>query len=352
MSDNQKAAVACFYRASTTFIDKTNQVNVRAVRDVQYGNQEPEIIYLGVDTSMGREPLTVNFYCLTTDPSGELIQEYRWDTDGDGNIDQVTDTNKLKRIFKNSGTFNATCAIRYNKTETATSRPVVINVVAEDAPQGTDPTYVPGPYNYYVPGFTNNNNNWTGLALSNERHSYPADAYVTVYDNGGSILGQIRKNVPSWGRTSFPIITNYQTSGWLKINSNHPLAGLAFVGDGNYELMADVPFTENLANKLVIPHVANDDIWETDIWVCNPQSQLATVNFVNVTPSGSVYKTKTLNVPAMGAGSISLSNLLGKPISGKLYLEANQMIAAFAIYSNTAKRGSYFAGINATPVNY
>ena len=66
--------------------------------------------------------------------------------------------------------------------------------------------------------------------------------------------------------------------GWVKLNSATPLAGLCFIGSNSG--MADVPVSETLESSLVVPHIAQDDFWDTTLMVCNPSDNAINLQII------------------------------------------------------------------------
>jgi len=208
----------------------------------------------------------------------------------------------------------------------------------------------PDPYNYYLPAFTSLQNSWTGVALSNASNNLEADATVVVYNERGSQVAKVGKNLPASGKTSFLVASGLSTLGWMHVNSSQPLSGLAFFAKP--PLMADIPFVSKLEKNLVVPHVAQDVNWDTTIMLCNPKDNACNINVINVNDNGGMVAQKSIALTAKGCGSYSLGNLFTAPLGGKIYLQASSDIAAFALYSDTKSGGSYYAGINAVAENY
>ncbi len=91
---------------STCTVVMNSDVNVTAVFSSPNQNQYPLITsYKGLP-SEGPVPLTVTFTCDAYDPDGS-IAEYRWDFDGDGNIDKVSSNNTVSYTYEEIGTYNA-----------------------------------------------------------------------------------------------------------------------------------------------------------------------------------------------------------------------------------------------------
>lgn len=206
-------------------------------------------------------------------------------------------------------------------------------------------------YNYYLPYYSSVDGDWTGLALSNGSTEKTASIDIVVRHTNGDILTKIDKELSASGKTSFSVNDGGANHGWINILSDQPLSGLAFVGH-NY-LMANIPFVDGLERNLVIPHIAQDNAWDTTIMLCNPSDESVSVKVINVNDQGGMVTQKSLTLVANGSGSYLLSDLFdGIVLAGKIYLQATSKISAFALYSDMKNGGNYFAGINAVAENY
>ena len=208
--------------------------------------------------------------------------------------------------------------------------------------------YIPGPYNYYLPCFKSGNGYWTGLGISNSSVSESSPLKVIVYDFDGSYLTDELKTLPIDGQVAFPVATTLDGRGWMHINSHQPLAGLAILGHTEaVSLMTAIPFVSDLADCLVIPHIVHDNIWDTSVLICNPQTVPVTVILTYVDSNGVTQGKKRYNLAIHGSNEYNLAELSGSTMAGKVYIKASHGIAAFAIYSNQKSGGTYFSGINA-----
>lgn len=121
----------------------------------------------------------------------------------------------------------------------------------------------------------------------------PVSLKVVVYGEDGSELAVIDKSLPPGGQTSFPVGIEITGRGWISVNSNQPLSGLAFLGKGgNPALMADIPFVSKLEKSFIIPHIVEDKTWGTTILLCNPQDQAITVTLKHINTQGVVTRQK------------------------------------------------------------
>ena len=90
-------------------------------------NSPPVIDSFTANPTCGMVPLTVTFICTAHDPDG-WIAEYRWDFNGDGNIDETTTANTTTYTYQNAGTHNAKVTIVDNENATSVSDPISITV--------------------------------------------------------------------------------------------------------------------------------------------------------------------------------------------------------------------------------
>jgi len=227
---------------------------------------------------------------------------------------------------------------------------IVSQVGAGNSLTVTNTGYLDGDYNYYVPYYSNNNGNWTGLGLANNDSATSALTRITVYDQNGTQLSSTRKLIAAGGQESLPVSSEQNSSGWLLVNSHQPLSGLAFIGLNSAQaLMADIPFVKNMTDNMVIPHVAQDTVWDTSILLCNPHAFKSEVYFELVDQSGFSQGFESLELPAMGSREFTLASAFANASrkNGKVLITSSAAIAAFALYSNLKSGGSYYAGINA-----
>ena len=209
-------------------------------------------------------------------------------------------------------------------------------------------TYNEGLYSYYLPGFISGGGSWTGMALSNDC-GQSCDLEVLVFDKDGICLVREEKSLPAGGQTSFPVLTELERTGWIYINSQLPLNGLAFMATGIPPFMADIPFVSDLMMTSEIPHIAQDSTWDTTIFICNPHEDSVTIILKNITETGEINRTYECVLLAKGSLSASLASIFTEEnnLKGKIMIVASKGVAAFALYSNTKSGGNYFAGINA-----
>ena len=109
----------------------TTDLNCSAQFDI---NQPPQINSFTASPSSGTAPLTVNFTCDAVDPDGSVV-EYRWDFEGDGQINTITTSNTATFTYNSGGTYTAKCTAVDNLGATAVAT-VTVKVI--DGTGGSD----------------------------------------------------------------------------------------------------------------------------------------------------------------------------------------------------------------------
>ena len=237
----------------------------------------------------------------------------------------------------------------YNDLKSGGNYYAGINAVAEEP----DIRFAAPTFSYYLPYFSSENGDWTGLALANPDIFGQAGTRITVTNEAGTIQAGSTVPIPIWGQLALPLSPPTVSRGWIQVDADTPLSGLAFIGAGGTpSLMADIPFVENLSRKLVVPHVAQDATWDTTLLLCNPAAQAASVQVVNLNQLGEIGGTVNRIIAARGSVRYELSTLFAghSEVSGKIEITSSTGLAGFALYSNRKSGGSYFAGINAEEV--
>jgi len=364
----------------------------RAVRSVQSGALD--IISFTATPHLGTAPLGVSFYCSATDPDGGKIVQYSWDVNADGITETTSSSGAFYLLFIRPSTYHVICTVVDDQGDTVTSDPITITVSAADNPLDIDSDgdgftenlgdcndsdatiypgaieicgdgidqdcngsdllcpleYTPGSYNYYLPYYKSGSGFWTGLGLANRNQGNSNQLQVTVFDSSGNSLATENKTIPAHGQDSFVVATQLNNSGWMQVNSNQPMSGLAFLGSwGTPLLMADIPFSSDLSSCMIVPHVAQDSSWDTTILICNPNSETINVTLKYVDKAGIEQGTQNYTILANGSGEYLLSTVFNNkiPLAGSVEIISSNGIAAFALYSDRKNGGTYYAGINA-----
>ena len=73
-------------------------------------NKPPVITSLSANPTSGVAPLTVNFVCEAYDPDSSIAQ-YRWDFNGDGNIEGYSNVNSISYTYQSPGNYRAKCIV-------------------------------------------------------------------------------------------------------------------------------------------------------------------------------------------------------------------------------------------------
>jgi hypothetical protein len=211
-------------------------------------------------------------------------------------------------------------------------------------------------YSYHVPYAIADEDRWSGLALKNGSLQ-EANVTITVREWDSFIFAVTNKVIPARGQDAFVIMQNDSyVSGWVMVVSDRPLTGLCFVaktGSGSTEYMADISLISPLSTGLSVPHVAQDDEWDTHIRICNPHNTdtIVTLEFLN--PQGQVLFSKQYRFSPNSSGYIPLETLVDYTIqsSGSVEISSTQGIAAFALYYNLKTGGYCYSGISAVDPN-
>jgi hypothetical protein len=90
-------------------------------------NIPPVIDSFTSDHDMGKVPITINFSCMAYDPDGTIVQ-FRWDFNGDGQVDEMTSQGVCSRTFESEGIFQVTCTVIDNLGEATVSSVLTITV--------------------------------------------------------------------------------------------------------------------------------------------------------------------------------------------------------------------------------
>jgi len=302
----------------------------------------PVISSFTATPTSGLRPLYVTLSCVANDPDGGSIVEYQWDFNNDGTVDKFSADSTVTHIYSVSGVFEVCCTVVDD--DGATSKSDAVDITITDSP------YTEGDYNYYLPYYSSANNDWTGLGLANLNHTESTPLSVKVYGSDGKLLALENRDLKAYGQKAFPIATYLNQHGWIWINSHHPLSGLAFLGIGTTPpLMADIPFISELSSYLIIPHIAQDDVWDTTILLCNPNKENILITLKYIDNDGVEQASQDFSLDKNGSAEYLLGAVFSEqiPLDGRIEIVSSNGVAAFALYTDKKSGGSYYAGINA-----
>lgn len=117
-----RATIDYLYDADGNLVGRTATVQ----------NQQPVIDAFTADPATGDAPLETTLSCQAHDPEGGALT-YAWDLDGDGTVDQTSDTGTLAHTYSDPGTYHPTCAVTDNQGATTISEPLTIDIQAAPA---------------------------------------------------------------------------------------------------------------------------------------------------------------------------------------------------------------------------
>ena len=208
-------------------------------------------------------------------------------------------------------------------------------------------------YTYYVPYFQSGNGYWTGLCVSNISDK-SADVTIALFDSAGDAYNNLTQTfeIVKNGQHIGVVAPGENASGWIRIASTDKLSGSCFLGSSQ---MADIPFVSKLGKTLVVAQVAQDNLWDTKIMVCNPNCSQSSLTLTYYSKTGLATTTPEKTLPEYGSAVYHLSDIFPNMTldAGKVIISVTQGggIAAFALYYDTEHGGNYFAGINADIIN-
>ena len=311
------------------------------------GTSDPLITSFTATPLIGIAPLPVNFICTATDPDGGSITEYRLDINNDGVIDYITGNSNFSYTFTNPGDYQVKCTVVDDESETATSSLIYISVNQSGG------AYTNGNYNYYIPYFRSGSGYWSGVGVSNSSKVNTSPLSITVYGCDGSVLAtEYPNSLPVNGQIAQAVAGTLEATGWILVNSHEELTGLSFFARS---YMADVPFVDTVSKALMIPHIAQNEMWDTHLLICNPNTTPVGIILTAYDQNGNVVATNSSSLPAWGSDTYPLADTFsGLPaLTGKVKVTVIQGdgVAAFALYMNQKSGGSYFAGINAVDIS-
>jgi len=215
-------------------------------------------------------------------------------------------------------------------------------------------------YTYFVPYYNTTAGYFTSLALRNSNATNTATVTVAAYTDAGAAVAL---DASFTGFTVDPsgqwadVLSVPAGEGWIEVTSDQPLTGLAWVGmlDGIMaRIMADISLIGELGATRVVPHVANtavvDGGWTTIANICNPHPTATDVTITYFSAAGASSYSTTVSIPANGSVSKNLGDFIPDTGRGSVVIDANQPVAAFALYNNVDKNSgdeACWAGISA-----
>jgi hypothetical protein len=99
----------------------------------------------------------------------------------------------------------------------------------------------------------------------------------------------------------------------------------------------------------VVPHIAQDNTWDTTIFICNPNDSQASITLKYFDTNGVEQKKVKHTISPHGSGEYPLSSDFSDkfPLGGRIEISSNVGVAGFALYTDVKGGGRYYAGINA-----
>jgi hypothetical protein len=302
-------------------------------------------------------------------PIGSLLQISLWAldygssyditlfADQDQNPYNDNSLETIARIAGNPATGKdfARRGVSWDTSSMTNGKPVYIYAKIED-PNHTRYFYAPTSllftqakheYDYYIPLFKASDTTWTGMAITNLDLKNSNSFSVTLYATDGTVLDRNYPHpLPAAGQTAMLVAKNYQGAGWFKVSSSKPLGGVSFIGN---DTMFGIPFSKNLHKRLVIAHIAQDDTWDTTIYICNPNPETASLDIGFTSQDGTVALHHTALLQKHESGVYPLANLFpDQPLlAGSVTVSSNKGIAIYTLYSNKKSGGTYTTGNNA-----
>lgn len=192
-----------------------------------------------------------------------------------------------------------------------------------------------GEYNYYVPYFLVNDTAWTGLGLRNCSTTQTSHVLIQAYGFDGALTANLDKAIAPRGQTAFQIGQGVPLEGWMQVNSDQPLMGLSIQGTlGSGIPLFGTTLSTEISARLLVPHVAQSGMWNTLMYICNPNMTATEVTFLLLNTQGEVVRTVPDTISPKGLKVYPLIDLtLGNPQKGgSVEITASQGIVASALY--------------------
>ena len=206
-------------------------------------------------------------------------------------------------------------------------------------------------YRYCLPYLLADSTNTTAVALENMDTAQTASVAATIYVSDGNVAGALSKTIVPDGQVVFFVEPKTVEEGWVLLNSHRKLAGLSFIGtDANPDFMMGVSLISEFSSTLHVPQVAQNDRWDTVVFVCNPNENAIDVTFAYRDQDGAELCKIQINVNGHGSVKVDLQTLLGGATAdaGSLKITASRAIAGFALYSDLKTGNQNYAAIAAT----
>ena len=206
-------------------------------------------------------------------------------------------------------------------------------------------------YTYYIPHYMAYPEIMTEVAVSNLSNTGEASVHITAYNNSGESVFDDSGDVAAGGKSTWSIPEALYAKGWILVNSNQPLGCYGFYGTTNHILLANTPMTASVSKSWVIPHIAQDRYWDSEVKICNPNDKETQVALILMNPDGAEYVTKQYTVPAYGGIQIELGGLTGNDdFKGRVNISADADIVPFVTYNNFKGGGIHYNGLSPVPV--
>jgi hypothetical protein len=205
-------------------------------------------------------------------------------------------------------------------------------------------------FTYYLPYYYNETKGTaaTGVALTNLSETVAAAVTINVFNQDGSEISTYSGiTLPPNGQWVDKVGDGSDASGWISIESDQQIAGLCFVDKD--QCIMDVPITETLSKKLVIPHSAQNQRWDTIAYVANPNSSKVELTITMFDQEGEVVAAKSYSLNAGASGQYKFSEILdGATIaSGSVQITSDIGVTGYVLYNDRKYGFFHFAGINA-----
>jgi hypothetical protein len=190
----------------------------------------------------------------------------------------------------------------------------------------------------------------TGLGLRNASQEKEAAVSAFVYGDTGGLIATENLTIPARGQRAFVFGKKTDQKGWIHVVSDQKLTGVCFIATADADnFMADIPLIYRLSASLQIPHVAQNDHWDTMVYLCNPNAGPAAVTLRFVSPEGSVLHSQQVTVLAVGSSRVALQEMVqgNQYGEGSLEISSDKEIGAFALYENLKTGNFCYAGVAA-----